>query len=132
VVCYYQFLHGTGRPVWKKDFEHPDTKSGAKVNFCTYWKETWQFGEEGNSQTIDNPAPQSWAKTQSIQRTPIEWIAANYPYKDRDGGDFLNELKLLQKVINAPAKSHVSYSTESSYLILFANFLDSRCLRLKR
>jgi hypothetical protein len=68
-------------------------------------KSSWNFQGE---QKIPNPAPNSGAKPNSIQRKPIEWIAANYPYKDGDGGDFLGEFKLLQGAINSPAKNNVS------------------------
>jgi hypothetical protein len=68
-------------------------------------KASWNFQE---LQEIPNPAPNSGAKDKHVNLKPAEWIAANYPYKDKQGGDFMNEFKLLQKAINSPAKNNVS------------------------
>lgn len=107
------------------EFEHPDpTMKKKKVNFCDYWEESWKFDK---TQVMDNPAPQSGAKAQAENHGPIGWIAANYPHN----GDFLDEFKLLQKIINNPAKNNVSQRrTLNTYSVSY--FCDSRCLILRR
>lgn len=72
---------------------------------------------------MDNPAPQSGAKSSITQRTPIEWIAANYPYKqeNKGGEDFLDELLLLQRLINSPAKNSVRHLVLNTPLVMCAD-----------
>jgi hypothetical protein len=78
------------------------------INFCNYWKQSWAFT---GTQYIDNPAPNAGMTSTKTQRWPIQWLAAAYPYKEvsQGGEDFLDELTLLQKLINTPAKNNVRY-----------------------
>lgn len=89
------------------EFDNPDPDvKDKKMNFCRYWKASWDFPQ---SQVIDNPAPEAGLSPTVTKRTPIEWIAAAYPYKDKDHGEaFSDELGLLQRLINTPAKNNVS------------------------
>jgi hypothetical protein len=113
---------------YKKDeFTHPDPdQKGKKVNFCTYWHDSWNFEDPvktNPNQKIRNPAPQVGAKTTVKELMPIEWLAAHYPYKTKDGDDYLHEMTLLQKAINAPAKSMVSHSTKRICMMSIADFV---------
>jgi hypothetical protein len=86
-------------------FLHPDPdQNHLKIGFCKYWKESWDM-----KGTMENPSPQFNLKSSIKQRTPIEWIAAHYPYKQANAGgeEFMDELVLLQKEINSPAKNNV-------------------------
>lgn len=100
----------------KDEFVHPDPNmNGIKVNFCKYWKASWNFK---GGQMIDNPAPESGVQSNTQRRKPIDWIAANYPHKAQDGENFLQELTLLQKLLHSPVKRHVSQT------LIYSDFID--------
>lgn len=109
------------------EFVSPDPyENGARINFCKYWKTSWDFTKV---QVMDNPAPQAGLSSTVTQRRPIEWIAAAYPYKQegKGGENFLNELTLLQKLINTPAKNNVSNVAGDSHIDTSANHRIHRC-----
>lgn len=106
----------------------PDAKDGNKeLNFCAYWKQSWQFA---GLQVIPNPAPQTdGMKDDKATRRPIDWIAAAYPFTqvDKGGPRFANELPLLQKLINNPAKNNVSDFNINNNMYPRANLSVYRC-----
>jgi hypothetical protein len=61
----------------------------------------------------------------------MEWIAAAYPYKEERKGeeDFLEELTLLQRLINLPAKNNVGSVAADSHVYTSANHRVHRCSR---
>jgi hypothetical protein len=76
----------------RKQFTNPEIakKKGVKVDFCTYWRKTW-----------DAPAftiPVNRNRAQNAK----QHVAWQYP-----GVDFRNEFVFLQKDINKPAKQQV-------------------------
>lgn len=82
-----------------KKYVHPDPrKNKEKVDFCTYWVESWNFAD---SQTFsigtDPKAP---------KLTPFRHLASVYPsYKN-----YRDEMLALQRTINQQAKAFVSPS----------------------
>lgn len=76
-----------------KNLPNPDPSKKAKVDFCTYWKSTWdtpEFDIAVNKQKNPNGL------------TAIQHLAHQYP-----GKDFRDEFVWLQDQINAPAKQQV-------------------------
>jgi hypothetical protein len=112
-----------------KTFTDPDSEAKQQnVNFCRYWKQSWDFAGQ---QSIPNPASQAAGMTgDTANRYPVKWIAAAYPYKDQKnaGGEmFLDELPLLQALINSPAKNNVSGSDINNSICVSADFDVCRC-----
>jgi hypothetical protein len=83
-------------------YEHPDPdQEDQKVDFCTYWYESWNFspGEEF-----------SIAASGAAPLSPWGHIAAAYPSRKNQ---WAAELIALQRNINSGAKSGVSLSASS-------------------
>jgi hypothetical protein len=77
----------------RKQFTNPEIakKKGVKVDFCTYWRKTW------NAPAFTIPVNGNRAQNAK------QHVAWQYP-----GVDFRNEFVFLQKDINKPAKQQVS------------------------
>ena len=77
---------------------NPDPNKKAKVDFCTYWKATWDTAEfeiPVNRQYIDRTKNPNGL-------TARQHLAHQYP-----GRNFREEFVWLQEDINAPAKQNV-------------------------
>ena len=94
---FKKFNEGTN-----EKYEHPNPNQGGKrVDFCTYWYETWNLGpEEEFSIAASGAAPMS----------PWKHIAAAYPSTNNQ---WAAELIGLQSNINSGPKSSVSLSSHS-------------------
>jgi hypothetical protein len=74
-------------------FDHPRPNVTGKVDFCTYWIESWSL-EPG----------QEFAIGRSGALSPFGHLAAAYP----SSAGFVNEVVALQGAIKAPLKFNVS------------------------
>ncbi|KAF2180484.1 hypothetical protein K469DRAFT_753193 [Zopfia rhizophila CBS 207.26] len=98
------FTTMNSHPDFKNGFEHPDPeKNGENVNFCTYWKESWDWPDSQKMGTPDSNA----MDVDGVQYTPFQWIASEYPWKQGQQEKYVDELVLLQKKINSPAKNNM-------------------------
>lgn len=76
------------------NYVHPDpSKNGQKVDFCTYWIESWDIGQD-----------QGFSINGSSALVPWRHIAAAYP----SNSNYKEEMIKLQDNINTPAKANVS------------------------
>jgi len=76
------------------NYDHPDPgQAGTKVDFCTYWIESWSL-EPG----------QEFAVNGSVPMTTWSHLAGAYPSKVNNKAEMVR----LQDNINTPAKANVS------------------------
>lgn len=94
VTDFFRGISKSGGDAWV----HPDpAQNGKKVNFCTYWIESWGgANKDGVS---------GFAIDSSSALTPWEHIAGAYPSTMKNKDEFVT----LQDNINKPAKANVSF-----------------------